>query len=322
MSLTPHRVLLLGSNGYVGSQFLHELRARGHEVVAPRSRELDLTAFDAVINALREIRPAFVFNSAGYTGKPNVDACEADRTGTLVGNVILPQTVTQACASLGIPWGHVSSGCIFSGARLRQEDGSLLTLKDLTKPSVRDWVRQHRDQVIGFTEEDTPNFSFRDGPCSFYSGTKALGEEAITHAGQGYIWRLRIPFDNLDNPRNYLSKLRTYPKVYDNFNSISHRGDFARACVDCWEKGIPWGTYNVTNPGFVSTAEVVDLLRKTIDPTREFQFWADDAEFYRQAARTPRSNCVMDPGKLLRAGIQIRSVTEALQHSLADWIPA
>jgi UDP-glucose 4,6-dehydratase len=198
----------------------------------------------------------------------------------------------------------------------------LVTLKDLTKPSVRDWVRQHRDQVIGFTEEDTPNFSFRDGPCSFYSGTKALGEEAITHAGQGYIWRLRIPFDHVDNPRNYLSKLRTYPKVYDNFNSISHRGDFARACVDCWEKGIPWGTYNVTNPGFVSTAEVVDLLRKTIDPTREFQFWADDAEFYRQAARTPRSNCVMDPGKLLRAGIQIRSVTEALEHSLADWIPA
>jgi hypothetical protein len=30
----------------------------------------------------------------------------------------------------------------------------------------------------------------------------------------------------------------------------------------------------------------------------------------------------MDPGKLLRAGIQIRSVTEALEHSLADWIPA
>lgn len=322
MSLTPHRVLLLGSNGYVGSQFLRELRARGHEVVAPRSRELNLTAFDAVINALREIRPAFVFNSAGYTGKPNVDACEADQAGTLLGNVILPQTVSQACASLSIPWGHVSSGCIFSGAKLRQGDGTLVTLKDLTKPSVRDWVRQHRDQVIGFTEQDIPNFSFRDGPCSFYSGTKALGEEAIANAGQGYIWRLRIPFDNLDNPRNYLSKLRTYPKVYDNFNSITHRGDFARACVDCWEKGIPWGTYNVTNPGFVSTAEVVDLLRRTIDPTREFQFWADDAEFYRQAARTPRSNCVMDSSKLLRAGVPIRPVAEALEQSLSEWIPA
>jgi dTDP-4-dehydrorhamnose reductase len=322
VSLSPHRVLLLGSNGYVGSQFLHELRSRGHEVVAPRSRDLELTAFDAVINALREIRPAFVFNSAGYTGKPNVDACESDRAGTLRGNVVLPQSVAQACASLGIPWGHVSSGCIFSGARLRQDDGTLATHKNLTDPSISNWVRTHRDRVVGFTEEDTPNFSFRDGPCSFYSGTKALGEEAIAHSGNGYIWRLRIPFDNVDSPRNYLSKLRTYPKVYDNFNSISHRGDFARACVDCWEKGVPWGTYNITNPGFVSTSEVVDLLRRTIDPSRSFQFWADDAEFYRQAARTPRSNCVMDSGKLMRAGISIRPVAEALEHSLAHWIKA
>jgi hypothetical protein len=31
----------------------------------------------------------------------------------------------------------------------------------------------------GFTETDAPNFSFRSPPCSFYSGTKALGVEAI-----------------------------------------------------------------------------------------------------------------------------------------------
>ena len=31
----------------------------------------------------------------------------------------------------------------------------------------------------GFTEDDPPNFTFRAGPCSFYSGTKALGEEVL-----------------------------------------------------------------------------------------------------------------------------------------------
>ena len=87
--------------------------------------------------------------------------------------------------------------------------------------------------IHGFTETDAPNFTFRDPPCSFYSGTKALGEEAIAGVGQSYIWRLRIPFDEFDNARNYLSKVQRYAKVYDNVNSISHRGDFVRAAWIC-----------------------------------------------------------------------------------------
>ena len=104
--------------------------------------------------------------------------------------------------------------------------------KDLTKPELRALVEKSRRSIHGFTETDTPNFSFRDGPCSFYSGTKALGEEAIAGIGQSYIWRLRIPFDEFDNARNYLSKVQRYSKVYDNVNSISHRADFVKACLD------------------------------------------------------------------------------------------
>ena len=93
--------------------------------------------------------------------------------------------------------------------------------------------------IRGFTETDEPNFSFRDPPCSFYSATKALAEEAIAGIGQSYIWRLRIPFDSVDNPRNYLSKVQRYAKVYDNVNSISHRADFVRACLDLWALRAP-----------------------------------------------------------------------------------
>ena len=45
------------------------------------------------------------------------------------------------------------------------------------------------------TEDDDPNFSFRSPPCSFYSGSKALGEEVLEGAENCYIWRLRIPFN-------------------------------------------------------------------------------------------------------------------------------
>jgi len=107
--------------------------------------------------------------------------------------------------------------------------------------------------------------------------------------------------------------------VYDNLNSISHRGDFARACVELWERRAPFGTYNVTNPGFVTTREVVALIQKVLKLNRPFEFWKDDAEFYRVAAKTPRSNCVLDVSKLLATGVELRPVRAALEASLKDW---
>ncbi len=148
-----------------------------------------------------------------------------------------------------------------------------------------------------------------------------MGEEAIAGIGQSYLWRLRIPFDEFDNARNYLSKVQRYPKVYDNVNSISHRADFVKACLDTWELRVPFGIYNVTNPGFVTTKHVVQLIEKILKSAKKFEFWASDEEFYKVAVKTPRSNCVMDTAKLLAAGVKIRGVEEALEDSLKNWQP-
>ena len=102
-------------------------------------------------------------------------------------------------------------------------------------------------------------------------------------------------------------------------NSISHRGDFVGACLDLWERRAPFGIYNVTNPGFVTTRQVVGLIEKHLKPARRFEFWASDEEFYQVAAMTPRSNCVLDVSKLLATGVPIRPVSEALEHALQNW---
>ncbi len=313
-------ILLLGGTGYIGQAFAGELTRRSRSFVALSRSQLNYTRFDSLHAWLRENRPEFVVNAAGYTGKPNVDACEEHKADTLQGNTLFPQTVAHACAALNIPWGHVSSGCIYSGAHVTR-NGMTTIEKDLTRPELRSIVESQPSAIAGFRENDTPNFSFRQPPCSFYSGTKALGEEAIEGIGNSYIWRLRIPFDEFDGARNYLSKVQRYAKVYDNVNAISHRADFVRACLDCWFQRVPWGTYNVTNPGWVTTREVVALVQKHIAPNREFQFWENDAEFYQVAAQTPRSNCVLDTAKLTGAGIKIRPVEEALEESLRNWRP-
>lgn len=313
-------ILLLGATGYIGEAFAKELQRRKKEFVTLSRKQTDYTHFEPLLEFFKSKKPEFVINSAGYTGKPNVDACEEAKADTLAGNTLLPQTIAQACAAVKIPWGHVSSGCIYSGAKI-VENGRTRTEKDMTRPEAHALVEKSPEKIHGFTETDTPNFSFRDLPCSFYSGTKALGEEAISGVGQSYVWRLRIPFDEFDNSRNYLSKLQRYAKVYDNVNSVSHRADFVRACLDLWEKRAPFGVYNVTNSGFVTSRQVAEMIEKILKPKKKFEFWKDDAEFYKQAAKTPRSNCVMDISKLLAAGVKMRGVHEALEDSLKNWRP-
>ncbi|MBM3837558.1 MAG: sugar nucleotide-binding protein [Verrucomicrobia bacterium] len=311
-------IVLLGATGYIGRAFARSLTQRGLPFIGLSRKEVDYTQFETLLNFLRTQKPSFLINAAGYTGKPNVDACETARADTLAGNTLLPQTIAHACAATGIPWGHVSSGCIYDGAKLKHGT-SLAVEKDLIRPEVRSRVEQHPESVQGFSETDETNFTFRNPPCSFYSGTKALAEEAIAGVGQCYIWRLRIPFDEFDNARNYLSKVQRYKKVYDNTNSISHRADFVHACLDLWKLRAPFGTYNVTNPGFTTTRRVVEMIQQILQPNRSFEFWASDEEFYQFAARTPRSNCVMDTRKLLGAGVKMRPVEEALEHALRNW---
>ncbi len=314
-------ISVLGGSGYIGQAFINELVRRNARMQLVSRARVDYTRFDTLLRYLREVKPEFVINCAGFTGKPNVDACENAKADTLAGNTLLPQTIAHACAVAGIPWGHVSSGCIYSGAKIA-EAGQVRVEKDLTQPELKALATENPSAIHGFTETDEPNFSFRSPPCSFYSGTKALAEEAIVGAGQSFVWRLRIPFDEFDSGRNYLSKVQRYAKVYDNVNSLSHRGDFAAACLDLWERRAPFGTYNVTNPGFVTTRLVIEMIRRILKPKRAFEFWASDEEFYQVAAKTPRSNCVLDVSKLLATGVKLRPVEEALESSLKEWYTA
>jgi dTDP-4-dehydrorhamnose reductase len=285
-------IYLLGGSGYVGSAYQALLTRKGLPFRNVRRADFDYTNLTALTDLLKREQPAFLINAAGYTGKPNVDACELHKADCVNGNAVLPGTIASACAAAGVPWGHVSSGCIYTGAR---PDGS------------------------GFSETDTPNFTFRTNNCSFYSGTKGLGEEVLAGVPDVYIWRLRIPFNQVDNPRNYLSKLMRYATLLEATNSISQLDEFVAATFACWEQRVPFGTYNVTNPGQVTTHEVVELIKQTGVSNKAFTFFKDESDFMAKAAKTPRSNCVMTSAKLASVGIRMTEVHEAVERDLRRW---
>jgi dTDP-4-dehydrorhamnose reductase len=285
-------IYLLGGSGYVGQAYQELLTRKGLSFRNLRRSEVDYSDTATLTAALERDHPDFVINAAGYTGKPNVDACELHRTDCLFGNAVLPGRIADACEAVGIPWGHVSSGCIYTGAR---PDGG------------------------DFTEEDAPNFSFRQNNCSFYSGTKALGEEVLAGRPNVYIWRLRIPFDHVDSPRNYLTKVMRYPRLLAAENSISQLEEFVAATFACWEKQVPFGIYNVTNPGRITTHRVVELIEESGVCRKDWDFFETEEEFMRLAAKTPRSNCVMTSARLASVGITMTPVEDAIRAALAGW---
>ncbi|HZZ18103.1 MAG TPA: sugar nucleotide-binding protein [Opitutaceae bacterium] len=285
-------IYLLGGSGYVGQAYQALLKRRGIAFRNLKRAELDYADADTLSADLKRERPEFLINAAGYTGKPNVDACELHKTECLLGNAVLPGIVAKACEEAGVPWGHVSSGCIYTGDGPRE---------------------------AGFNEEDVPNFTFRTNNCSFYSGTKGLGEEVLAGHPNVFIWRLRIPFDGVENPRNYLTKLMRYQRLLEATNSISQLDEFVEATLDCWTKRVPFGTYNVTNPGKVTTHEVVDLIKRSGVCNKEFEYFSDEKDFMKVAAKTPRSNCVMDSSKLASVGIRLTPVREAIERDLKAW---
>ena len=311
-------ILLLGASGYIGQAFARELRLRGRCFVPLSRRAIDYTNFELLFDYLRKMKPDFVINAAGFTGRPNVDACEQAREETLAANTLLPQTISRACLMTNTPWGHVSSGAIYSGARL-VENGRRRIETGLNQPDVRRFLAEQPQNVFGFTEWDEPNFSFRSTPCSFYSGSKALAEEAIRDKGQVYIWRPGYPFNRREESRNFLWRIQQYPKVHDSVTSLSHIEDFVRACLNLYERKAPCGIYNVVNPGIITTRRVTEMIQRILTPNRSFEFWKDDDEFYKFGAKTPRSNCILDITKLLATGVEMRPVEEALEDSLSNW---
>lgn len=284
--------ILIGATGYVGTEFSAQIERSGYQLSWISRSDCDLYSRDALAQRVESSNADALINCAGYTGKPNVDACELDKANCVAGNVVLPGVINDVCQSLGLPWGHVSSGCIFTG---RRADGA------------------------GFLETDPPNFSFRQNNCSWYSGTKALGEEVLAGAENCYQWRLRIPFDHVDSPRNYLTKVMRYDRLLQAENSLSHLGDFVAAAIDCFIKMVPFGTYNLTNPGSVTTRQVVEMIRDSGVCTKDFEFFDNEDDFMSKAAKTPRSNCVLDSSKALAAGLKMRPVETAIKDALARW---
>jgi len=279
-------MLLLGSSGYIGSKFAEKLEtfhSLPHEEVNVQN----------LLNLWTGTQFQTIINCAGYVGRPSVDAVEKNKEDAVYGNIVLPSVLVEFTNIVkDVTILHVSTGCCYT------DNG----------------------QHIHYTEEDPPNLDWNSvDPCSFYGGTKSMAEKIIARSPQHYICRLRMPFDEERGERNYLSKLMQYDTLLSCPNSITHRGDFVKACLAMLKKEVEFGIYNVVNTGAITAEQTCRLINKYITPPKKFNFFKDEEGFYANTGCGPRSNCILSNQKLVDAGIKMRKVKTAIEHSLKNW---
>jgi dTDP-4-dehydrorhamnose reductase len=276
-------IAILGG-GFVGTHLYNLLRSKYFNVFFLKRFQRDYTDYTTYSNFLKESGVKFVINCSGYTGHPNVDACESNKEKCLFYNVQGPINVCKASAEQNVKVIHVSSGCIYTGYD-----------KD-------------------YTETDTPNFGIFNNQSSFYSKTKHIFElAAAPYIENTAILRVRMPYTETDEYKNYLYKLYNYDNLIDYKNSVTYLADLNNFIFQLLQAGnFTGGLYNVVNTEPIQASDVVDIYRKHnfINPNWKF-VCIDDLKMV-----AGRSNCVLSNTKVLSTGFKFTNALESIDRCI------
>lgn len=278
-------ILLLGK-GYIGTSLEQALLRNNVKVDSFSKSQLDYTSPVILQKYLKDCANEYeaVINCSGYTGSPNVDACEKNKQACWFWNVIVPRNIVLSSNAFAIPTIQVSSGCIYNGYEKE------------------------------FTENDEPNFGLFNNESSFYSKSKHACETIFQNC-YGYILRIRMPFDGSLASKNYLNKLYKYGKLISMKNSLTSTSDLNEfICKFLYVyKQIPSGPINVVNPGAFNAEEITNLLKKYDVVNPDWQF----IDIKQLDTVANRSNCVLDTEKLRSYNLELPPAITSLERDIS-----
>jgi dTDP-4-dehydrorhamnose reductase len=106
-------ILLTGAGGQLGRELAPVLRAHG-DVTATTRATLDIADADAIVAAVRALRPQLIVNAAAYTA---VDAAETAAAAARATNADGPRVLAEEAKRLGALLVHYSTDYVFDGKR-------------------------------------------------------------------------------------------------------------------------------------------------------------------------------------------------------------
>lgn len=114
---------------------------------------------------------------------------------------------------------------------------------------------------------------------------------------------------DLNNPRNFITKISRYNKVVNIPNSMTVLDELLPISIEMAKRNLR-GIYNFTNPGVVSHNEILEMYRNYIDPN--FKWENFNLEEQAKVIVAPRSNNELDASKLKQEFPSLLSIKDSI----------
>tara|TARA_Y100000389_G_scaffold199362_1_gene237596 strand:- start:44 stop:1963 length:1920 start_codon:yes stop_codon:yes gene_type:complete len=290
------KVLLYGTNGWIGGQFEKLMTEDGIEFVSGKAR---VDNDKSLLEEIQCVQPTHVVSFIGRThGKigekvyTTIDYLEQE--GKLVenmrDNLYGPLLMSELCRQNGVHFTYLGTGCIFKF--------------DEEHPFG---LEEH-----GFTEESVPNFF-----GSSYSVVKGYTDRLIKFYENDVLnLRIRMPITGSQNGRNFITKITTYEKVCSIPNSMTVLPELLPCVLDMM-KNKTVGTINLTNPGLISHNEILDMFQEIVDP--DFTYNNFTQEEQRAILAADRSNNFLETARLETLYPHVKNIKDSVRDMLHSY---
>jgi 3,5-epimerase/4-reductase len=285
------RVLIFGDKGWIAGLFREFLRD-DPDVSILNASDLGLRAEDtdlgSKLEAMKEMPQGVthVLSLIGRThgpGIPNVDYLEniATLKENLRDNLYGPLNLANACIMNGLHYTYMGTGCIF----------------------------EYEEGRLPYHEDDEPNFF-----GSAYSVVKGFTDKLM----RGYPvlnLRIRMPIAAGVSPRNFITKIVSYPRIISIPNSVSVLPTLFPCMIELMKTRYT-GTLNFCNPGVISHNEILDMYKEIVNPSHTWENCSEDCML--TIAR--RSNNSLNTDKLTCMFPYIPDVHDAVRDIMVNSI--
>jgi dTDP-4-dehydrorhamnose reductase len=287
-------ILIYGSKGWIGQQVIEYLKKENINYIESNFRADNL---DGIKEEINNYQPTHILSCIGRThGKigdktyTTIDYLEQD--GKLRENVndnlYSPLLLARICEIYNIHFTYIGTGCIFE----------------------YDNEHPYGIEVNGFIEESLPNFF-----GSSYSVVKGFTDRLIKLFPQVLNLRIRMPITNINNPRNFITKITTYDKICSIPNSMTVLPILIPVMINMMKDKIT-GTYNFTNPGLISHNEILEMYRELVN--KDFKWTNFTIDEQNKILASKRSNNYLETNKL-ESYCKVINIKDSVRWCLENW---
>lgn len=286
------KVLVYGSKGWIGQQFIQLLSDNNINFITGTSRVDDQIQLN---NEILLHNPTHIVSFIGRThGKiddkvyTTIDYLEQE--GKLLENVrdnlYSPILLASICSKLNIHFTYLGTGCIFKF--------------------------DSDNHPFGQAEDDKPNFF-----GSAYSVVKGFTDRLMHLYSDNVLnLRIRMPITGEPNSRNFITKILNYEKICSVPNSMSVLSELLPYVI-IMMKNKTTGTVNLTNPGLISHNEILQMYKDIVDPSFTWQNF--NLEEQRKILAADRSNNYLNTTKLESMFPQISDIKIAVKKCMFEY---